>query len=886
MRIHRLTLRNVKGVRERTVDFPDTGVIVIEGPNEVGKSTLLEAVDRLLDIRCKASSRSQAVRAMQPVGLDEGPYVEAELTVGPYRVVFAKRWLRQTSTTLTVLTPVQEQLSGDDAQMRMSGILDECLDRPLFEALRFAQAGELTQVALADSSVLTEALDGAAGADLHTEGGADLLSAVEQEFLTYFTPTGRPTGPLRAGITQARAAQEQAVLAHQRVDEADQLLADRASAQAAAAAAARLVPELEGEVDWARVAAEAALAVVAATDRAVAAEQEARAHAQRSAGDVTSRQRLIEEVARRRASSEALRASAEQAQASIDPLRRALVVAEGRAHAAQEALAGAQQVLGRAMLDRDHLVEVAELAALGQRLARAGSLGADLAEAETLLACHPVTPALLRRITDAGHTVDTARAALEAVATVLSVQALTDGQVVEVDGVAETLDCGGDASSQRTLSRETSIVVPGAVRVVVRPQADVTARADRCEAAERAFRDVLAEAGVDDLASARAAADEHDSATREVTRLCAELSATLGSDTLEGLAARVHVLRDSTSAYTRERGDEEGLPADVDQARAVQQAAQRDVLRAQQQVEQSGQQCAQARQAVTEALQHAEVTRSRHEAGLLELHRQEEQLARGRAVLDDETLEARAGEASTRHATAVTAWSAARQALAEADPSAAESRLQQALEALRTQRAEAERVRDRLNQLTGRVEMVAAEGRQEAFELAVQTFDEARDQLMSVDRRARAARQLHRTLQQHRDQAHASYVRPYAAELERLGQQVYGGTFGVSVSSDLVITHRHLDGTTVPFDSLSGGAKEQLGILARLAVATLVDPEHGVPVVIDDALGYTDPERLQRVGAVLGAPAASSQVILLTCTPSRYDGIPGATTISLTALTA
>jgi uncharacterized protein YhaN len=50
----------------------------------------------------------------------------------------------------------------------------------------------------------------------------------------------------------------------------------------------------------------------------------------------------------------------------------------------------------------------------------------------------------------------------------------------------------------------------------------------------------------------------------------------------------------------------------------------------------------------------------------------------------------------------------------------------------------------------------------------------------------------------------------------------------------------HLAGRTVAYESLSGGAKEQLGIVARLASAALVAKEDGVPVVIDDALGFTD----------------------------------------------
>ena len=73
MRVHRLHLRDVKGVADRTVDFPETGIVVIEGPNEIGKSTLLEAFDMLLDPRAKATSQSKAVKALKPVDRDAGP---------------------------------------------------------------------------------------------------------------------------------------------------------------------------------------------------------------------------------------------------------------------------------------------------------------------------------------------------------------------------------------------------------------------------------------------------------------------------------------------------------------------------------------------------------------------------------------------------------------------------------------------------------------------------------------------------------------------------------------------------------------------------------------------------------------------------------------------
>ena len=85
---------------------------------------------------------------------------------------------------------------------------------------------------------------------------------------------------------------------------------------------------------------------------------------------------------------------------------------------------------------------------------------------------------------------------------------------------------------------------------------------------------------------------------------------------------------------------------------------------------------------------------------------------------------------------------------------------------------------------------------------------------------------------------------------------------------------RTLDGRTVPWDSLSGGAKEQLGIVARLAGSALVAKEDGVPVVIDDALGFSDADRLAKMAGGLrcrrrrrAGHRADLQI------PERYAGV-------------
>jgi uncharacterized protein YhaN len=66
-------------------------------------------------------------------------------------------------------------------------------------------------------------------------------------------------------------------------------------------------------------------------------------------------------------------------------------------------------------------------------------------------------------------------------------------------------------------------------------------------------------------------------------------------------------------------------------------------------------------------------------------------------------------------------------------------------------------------------------------------------------------------------------------------------------------------------------------MLARLAVGELVSDEGGVPLIFDDVLGYSDPEKLERISAVLAASGENAQIIVLTRQPDRYQHIGSAT---------
>jgi len=60
---------------------PLDGVTIVEGPNEVGKTSLAEALTLALE-QLDSSTRSE-IRDAKPVHNDAGPWVEIELSTGP-----------------------------------------------------------------------------------------------------------------------------------------------------------------------------------------------------------------------------------------------------------------------------------------------------------------------------------------------------------------------------------------------------------------------------------------------------------------------------------------------------------------------------------------------------------------------------------------------------------------------------------------------------------------------------------------------------------------------------------------------------------------------------------------------------------------------------------
>ena len=148
--------------------------------------------------------------------------------------------------------------------------------------------------------------------------------------------------------------------------------------------------------------------------------------------------------------------------------------------------------------------------------------------------------------------------------------------------------------------------------------------------------------------------------------------------------------------------------------------------------------------------------------------------------------------------------------------------------------------------------------------------------------RAAAAKLLFDTFARRRAEAHHRYVAPFREGIESLGRLVFGSDSRGRTGrrSEHLAPYTWTASRSTSLD-LSTGAKEQLGMISRLACASIVATDGGAPVIFDDALGWSDPRKLERMGAAISKAGRSCQIIVLTCTPGRYASVGDATVVQL-----
>ncbi|GAA4748158.1 AAA family ATPase [Gordonia alkaliphila] len=865
MRLHRLRLKDFRGIAEREVEFAASGVTVVEGANEAGKSSMIEALDLLL--QTQASSKSAAVKAVQPAGRDVGSEVLAEISCGAWRFEYFKRFNKRAETALTITEPRREQLTGREAHERVEQILGQSMDDSLYKALRLMQSGAPDLGQLTDSSALAKALDRAAGptpdddTDEDGDSGA-LIAAVGKEYRRYYTEkSGKPAAELAAARTAAAAARAD-------VDERLALLRNAEQATAQLPEVERAFRQATDDEVHATVEAANRSQRVAEAEKVAAVVDQALERAQRQAIAVKVAERDVHD----RAAAEERLAEHERQQtadqAVLDDLREAADAAETRAQAADAQAAALRTELTAAQAE---LVAAQRAERAGTDRARIAAIEAALTEAADLagqrtrfvdaIAGNPVTDTHVTAATRLDREIVAAAARVEAVAATVEVTPTGEADVL-VDGRPVT------GTAEFSAVGETVVQAPG-VRVVVRGAADTQLLAERLADLRAQAAALVVECGVERLDEIAARAHDRAAAQRGLRETEAARARVLAGSTEAALAAE----RDRLVAGLPEEAPALRMRPVPDVQAAVTELHGR-LAGAEQQVtaeRATGSNAAARIEVLTAGLDRAAAGARQQRAALLEK----------RAQHSDEALRGALVSAQDAHAAALAAVDEARAAAEHLDLPGLQNAAAEAQQRLDRIAGDVARLRDQRTQLRTVLEMCRTENRLDDLAQAEATAKAAENELARITERAEGARLLYTSLQRTRSESRSRYVAPFTRRLEELAAPVFGDSVRFEVREDFTVATRTLDGVTVPVDALSGGAREQLGLIARLACALIVDENDGVPVILDDTLGYTDPERLASMAQVLGAAAGSAQIIVLTCTPARYADVDEATVVAV-----
>ncbi|MFK7914491.1 MAG: AAA family ATPase [Pseudomonadales bacterium] len=885
MRLLRMSLSNWRGVASREIEFAP-GVTLIEGPNEIGKSTFIEALQLLFSTL--DSAKNKKVKAIKPVGQDVGSSVEVELTVGTHHLIYGKTFNRATQTSLRILAPKPGQHTGREAHQQVEALLAEHVDMALWQALLVDQSDNTTLANLQQSTGLAQALDEAAGraADDHaapqnhdSKEEHSLFEAIKAEFELYFTvKTNKPKDSYahqHRAVEQARTAQDAASAALDQVQ--DNLELERQQRREVARLTEAL-PTLQRTFEAQEAAWQAVLTLQKQQAVGHKEWQAANTIAQDAARAWQQRNDLQETI---RTSSE----SEQQARASIKPLlqrtsnlQTAITAATTRVGELKQTVARARQTLELATADAEYLHNVEQLAQQEARQQQSLRIAAERTEQLKISSTILVDAAALKVLQQLDRDIDVARRALDTAATSISLTPVTELKISAND---EALTITPEQPLQRTVASQLHIELPGVALIKATPSSSVSDLAEQAATAEAQLRSQLGKLQASNLADAIAQHERRNDALVQAKALQAEQQQILQGTSAEELTQHTVALRQRCERYLETRQADTPPAKDTIAATANVASARSRLASAEQQIEGSRDEESRARSEFAEqdkTLRSAE----QHLAGLeAALADRRATLANAQSERSDETLQTLAEQSATRAAALATKMAQLDADLAAATPEATQSLRDNAESVLHRAKQDSIDAAQQLAVQTDRLQQSRANGIHETWERAKRDVQEAEAALTATQQRANAARKLWQVINQHRSAAREAYVAPLKDALERLGQIVFGGSFSVAINDDWSIESRTLHGTTLAFDELSIGAKEQLAIMMRLAATQIVAKQGGVPLVIDDALGFSDPGRLATMGAAIAAAGKTCQIILLSCAPGRFTHVGNAKVIRL-----
>lgn len=838
------------------IDAIGPGLNVLCAPNEFGKSTLFDALQALFFQPHR--SRSREIMALKP-HVGGAPQITVEVDLPEGRHTLSKRWLTKPQATVhrgaTLIAQADEaeafisRLVQSDGEGGPAGLL--WVRQGL---TRLEGEGDSNKEKDAAKTARRNLMTSVAGEVENLTGGRRMdraLSRTRDDLARYLTGTGRPLkgGPLaeaEAAVTdlatrkaelEATARQLSDALTRRR--EVAKQLARLTDPQEVEARLTRLA-EATRRLDEAKRHAET-LGAAAADLRGATLEEKtlagrladlhrAQAERDKAAAALTSAQ-VAAETAQRAAGA---------AETALAPLAAALATARSARSAADAVLndalradAARSAAARRAELAK-RIGDVQALTARRATLARAAATGPAAKDLADLHALH--------------HEVEVQRALRDRSAPQIRFHHSGEGRVTR-EGAA----LGDDPLP---ILSETRFDMPGLGHFTLSPGAGKDSAA--LDRAETALASALLRLDLPDLAAAQALA----AARLEAAAALRDLDAALLAAAPDGLPA----LEAEWAALPAEAAPRPDLPA-VDRAQAYAQSAAATLDLAQTAHDTARAGAEQLRLADA----GASVTASAAQTALSVA----EQALAGFGAASQAVLAADLAAAAQRLAQARDQHAAL---LADApDLSAAEAALARARSVTDSAATEAQRLQTERATLDTLIDLRSGAGVMEDLADTSARLAAAETTLGHIRFEVAVLQDLARSLESARDQARDRYFEPVLTELRPLLRALWPDAELRFDGESLLPTALVRDGREEPLSILSGGTQEQIALLVRLAFARLLAAGgRHAPVIFDDALVYTDDDRIERMFDTLHALAGEQQIIVLSCRQRAFRDLGGA----------
>lgn len=861
------------------------GLNVVVGPNEMGKSTLLDALRAALFE--KYSSKAQPITALQNDRNQAAPVVELvfEVDDGIYRI--RKRFVKKPYAHL--FCPDGRKLEGDEAEYTLRDLLG--FDEPgktgakpetlgMWNVLWVQQGQSFDALDLPDSarSNLHSALESEVGEVLGGKRGRALPDAVDKQLSELVTSTGRPRGYYKDLIDEVETLRSELEGLQGRRRDLSKTLEDLEAAQEtltrlssgeqdkkdkeeldAAHTRHNELAKLESRIEAATTDVELKKRNLEQSEQALAERRTLREQIKTDTETVEAAKEKLDEV---RQTDQALRKQ-------VESLRKDAKEAEDGVSETDDAVLMARRLL--TVVQREDRIRE-----LQERYERAHEAEKKQRAAQQGAAAILVSDESIETIRDAAKKLEAARSRLSAAATLVAFDMPADRlSKIKVDGAA----LAADQTSMEAVEG-TTITIPDYGSILVQP---AIKDRDKLIAQQRDAHGDL-QAALEGCSVESVDAAEQQLAKREKLLRDAELArqeaalhapATDHYDAgAESLAAHVAGLKTILERELTVLGID-NLPSEKE--------AERALVSAQESAQEARDTLTSARAALVgpeEEMGRIQTVlgsvKTRYEDRKERLEKLKKGLAEAEEQTSDDDLDA--GVSAARKALAdqdkaVSALEEQREGETLPQLAARISRLDKALQDRRDKRTD---LKEEIAGLRSHIEALEGAGLDEAIQQKEREVDLTDVQRQRYAREVAVLSLLLSTLRSAETEAKERYLSPVLKRVRPYLQLLFPGA-EITIDENLhIVGVVRENGYEESFKHLSMGTQEQIAVLVRLAFAEmLVEQGHPATVILDDALVFSDDRRMGRMFDILNMVSQQVQIILLTCREQLFEGIGG-----------